>query len=432
MPLTAPAVLAEGIHYTAVTDPRQRGCLLTVHLAAARDEASAPAAALLTDLLTVSCADYPGIAEMTDRLDSLYAAELSAELTLCGDSADLALTASWLDDRFALNGEDITGAVLDLLCGCMFRPHRDSAAPDGFDREMFAICRRNLLDDIAGAVNRRPAYALQKAAETAFRGEPAAIAPQGSAQALMHLTPESVLSYWQHLLRTAPADIIAVLPDKKPEIPRRLRAAFSQIRREPQTVSFRTPSPCKGTPAEVCLKLPVSQTRAVTVYKYPDTDPAVMRLLCSMLGDSGNSLLFANVREKRGLCYDCGTMLSAGKQALTVSCGVRSDRVQALREAVAEQIAALASGDFPDGLTESCLLSEERAAAEARDTAGGIAGQIAAAHRRNDPRTSGELLAAMRRITKTQIMQAAASLVPDTYFLLLGTAESEREEATAE
>ena len=38
----------------------------------------------------------------------------AAKLSLCGDDAALVFTASWLDDRYALNGEAITGQVLGL------------------------------------------------------------------------------------------------------------------------------------------------------------------------------------------------------------------------------------------------------------------------------------------------------------------------------
>ena len=108
-----------GLRYTALCSPKFRSCLLTFYFYVHRTKETAPVHALLTDLLTASSAAYKDHAALSLRLESLYAADFSAKLSLCGDDAALVFTASWLDDRYALNGEAITGQVLGLILGCL-------------------------------------------------------------------------------------------------------------------------------------------------------------------------------------------------------------------------------------------------------------------------------------------------------------------------
>ena len=220
---------ADGVRFTAVCDAEQRGCLLAVHFYLPHSAAHAAAAALLTDLLTASSADYPEPGMITAQLDSLYAADLTAALTVSGDTEDLSFTATWLDDAYALSGEQITENVAELVLGCLRRPHLSGDSPAAFDGTQYAVCLQNLLDDIEGAVNTRRTYALQQAAALAFAGEPAAVPPAGTREAALALTPQSVYAFWQEILQTAPADVIAVMPQEKPQIGKILRRGAGLI-----------------------------------------------------------------------------------------------------------------------------------------------------------------------------------------------------------
>lgn len=414
------AEIAEGVRYTGILDSRFRGCLLTLHFALSRDEKTAPVHALLTDLLTGSSADYPAPGALNAKLDSLYAADFPGSLTLCGDAADLYFSASWLDDAYALNGESVTDEVLSLVTGCLFRPHLENGA---FDAERFRICRQNLLDDIDAAVNDKRAYALRRAAETAFSGEPAAIPPQGSRAFAEAVAAADCAALWQEILRTAPVDLIAVLPQEKPLLTKRLTEAFSALKREPRPVSFSAPSPMRERTETITEEMDMIQSRIVMTYLYDRADRMVMTLLCRMLSGIGSSLLFANVRERQGLCYDCSASFSAAKQALVIECGVRPGMEQAAENAIAEQITALQNGLFPENLPDECRLAEEFSAAAAGDSAGGIARAAAASHRAGFAYDPAERLRRMRAVTPEQIAEAAGRLRLVSVYRLCGRDE---------
>ena len=414
------AEIANGVRCTEVCDSKLRGCLLSLHFALRRDENTAPVHALLTDLLTGSSADYPAPGALSAQLDSLYAADFPGSLHLCGDAADLYFSASWLDDAYAMNGESVTEEMLSLVLGCLLRPH---AANGAFDAERFRICRQNLLDDIDAAVNDKRAFALRRATEIAFAGEPAAIPPQGNRPAAEAVTAADCFRIWQEVLCTAPVDLIAVLPAEKPLLRERLTAAFSGIPRAPQSVSFSAPSPLRQTVQTVTEEMDMTQSRLILTYQYDRAGRDVMTLLCRMLSGTGDSLLFANVREQLGLCYDCTASFSAAKQVLMIECGVRPGTEQAAEAAIRAQITALQTGDYPPGLPGACKLYEEFSAAAALDSAGGIAKAVSASHRAGMPYDPAAWLGRLRAVTDEQLRAAANRLRLSAVYRLCGTEE---------
>ena len=406
--------LGNGIRYTEIRDPKFRSCLLLIRFYTPRDAQTAPVHALLTDLLTASSADYPGLSALSRKLDALYAADFSARLMLCGDAAALSFSASWLDDRFALDGEDITGEMLRLVTGCLLRPH---LAHGGFCEPEFSVCRQNLLDDIDCERNDKRLYALQRTASLCFAGEPAAIPPLGERSFAEAVTPKQAYAVWEHLLRTAPIDIVCILPSKKP-VRTALEAAFAQIPRSPEPVPLSAPTPLREMPLRCTEHMSINQSKLVLVYQFREIEADVLRMLYGILGGINNSLLFLNVREAKSLCYYCLSSYSILKGVLTIDCGVQNADLQAAEDAVQEQIGLLRRGDFPDSMLREAVLDYIGRTAAQENTNSGTAERIADGLMLGDSRSPDEIAAALAAVTKEQIMHAARMLTPAAVCIL--------------
>ena len=415
-------MIGNGIRYTGIHDPKFRSCLLTLQFYIPRSRAEAPVHALLPDLLTASSADYPSVNAMTLRLESLYAADFSAKLSLSGDNAVLDFTASWLDDRYALDGENITGAMLSLMTGALLRPNVRNGA---FCDPEFRICKQNLLDDIDCEQNDKRSYALRRAAELTFAGEPAALPAHGTRHEAEGITPEQAYAVWQKILRSAFIEIAAVTPEPKPQLAEALAACFRDLPRQPEPVSFPAPSPVHQPVCTETEIMPVGQTKLVLTYKYREAGREVMLLLCSILGWITDSLLFTNLRERCGLCYYCLLSHAAFKHTLFIDIGIDAANLDAVREAVGTQIRALQTGDFTDDMMQKAILRYAFQAAAASDAISGAAMQEILKLRRRDPRSPQEIIRAMQQVTREEIAAAAMQLMPDTVYVL----RAEQEEA---
>ena len=418
-------MIGNGIRYTEIHDPKFRSCLLTIQFHVPRDVQTAPVHALLPDLLTASSADYPSVNAMTLRLESLYAADFLAKVSLCGDGAVLDFTASWLDDAYALEGESVTVPMLELVTGALLHPNAEQGA---FCEPEFRICMQNLLDDIDCEQNDKRNYALRQAAALTFSGEPAAIPAHGTRPEAARITPEGAYKVWQEILRTAFIEIAAVTPAPRPEIAEMLSAAFSALPRQPEPIRFEAPSPIRPQRRTETEIMPVGQTKLVLTYKYPAIRREVLLMLCSILGWIADSLLFTNLRERCGLCYYCLLSLSAFKHTLFIDIGIDADDLDAVQAAVSAQIKALQSGDFTDDMMQKAVLRYAFQAAAASDTISDLAMQSILMLRRGDPRSPQEISAAMQKVTRAEIAAAAKQLVPDVVYVL----RAEQEEAEAD
>ena len=398
---------------------------MSLHFFVRRTEENAPVHALLTDLLTASSADYPSLTALTLRLESLYAADISAKLSLCGDAAVLSFTASWLDDRYALHGEALTEAVADTFFGCLLRPNVQQGA---FTDPLFRICRQNLLDDIECAANDRHAYALRCAAALAYQGEPAAIPATGSRAAAEAVTAQTAYAVWQKILQTAPAACILVTPEPKPVLQKKLTDAFVPLRGTIQPAPLFCPSPKRSAPVEKTETLPVGQTKLVLTYKFDGIPREVLAVLCAVLCWNSDSLLFVSLRERQPLCYYCSLTAAYDKQTLMIDSGTDHADLPKVRRIVAQQITALQNGAFTEEMMQQAVLRYECRAAAVSDSPFDTAAALLDRILRDDPRSMQEMAAAMRQVTKAQVAEAARRLVPDSVFVL----RAEREEAAAE
>lgn len=415
-------MLGNGIRYSGIHDPKFRSCLLTLQFYIPRDRLTAPVHALLPDLLTASSAAFPSVREMTLQLESLYAADFIAKTSLCGDAAVLEFTASWLDDAYALGGESVTAPMLELVTDALLRPNAENGA---FCDPEFRICKQNLLDDIDCEQNDKRSYALRRAAELTFAGEPAAIPAHGTRPEAERITPEQAYQVWQEILRTAFIEIAAVTPQPRPEIAAYLKSRFDGIPRQPETVVFEAPSPLHTPIRTETEYMPLGQTKLVLTYKYGEIRREVLLMLCSILGWIADSLLFTNLRERSGLCYYCLLSNAAFKHTLFIDIGIDAANLEAVQHAADAQIRALQTGGFTDDMMQKAVLRYGFQAAAASDTISDLAVQQILQLRRGDPRSGAEIAKAMQKVTRAEIAEAAKQLRADAVFVL----RAEQEEA---
>lgn len=428
MPTWNPSVsLGSGIRFTEIQDAKfKTACALYIRLYLTRCPEKAAVRSLVIDLLTDSNADYPTLASLSLRKQYLYGTSISSVRSNVGDVQSLTISTVWLDDRFSLDGQSITDKVLDLTLGCLLRPNVKDGA---FDKASFKFAKQNLLDTIDCEINQKRSYALQKGAEFAFAGEPAACPPYGTRESAEQITPQSAYEAWKEMLETAQIEIVAITPEQKPMLRQRLSEAFAALsNRNPLPIVFENPSPCKPASELHEEPMPVSQCKMVLVMKSADADHDAMRMLNLILGGTTGSLLFANVREKLSLCYYCASRYQRSKHALTIDCGVRTDKLEEAKAAILEQVAMLTRGEFTDDHMNEAILFQSHAYATAADAPSGLATWVFSQKETNRNITMEESLEALRNVTREQVIEAAKKLSLDTVYILRATLNDDEED----
>ena len=105
---------------------------------------------------------------------------------------------------------------------------------------------------------------------------------------------------------------------------------------------------------EITIKKNIEQNTIVYLYTFHDLDKDLelpLRILNHRLGESSNSLLFREVREKRGLAYDIYTSIDMTNNVKTlyIYTAVGEEDVEAAVEAIDETINGVKEGTLEIG-----------------------------------------------------------------------------------
>ena len=408
-----------GIALTVLTDSKFKTDSYIIHFITRLTEENASANAAIAFMLEDTCAKYPTITAFNTRLAELYGASVRGGISRFADSQTITMSASCIGDRYALEGEEISAAVLELLCGCIFEPVSENGA---FPEKQFALKKQELIDDIDADINDKRSYALKKAGKVIYENEPAGIPVKGERSDAEALTSEQVWKAYKELLRTARIEIFFVgreLPEKCEKL---INDRFSAMDRGAVYSPSEKLSPLKPEVRYETERLDVLQSKMVMAYKTSIKSPAVRRVFTALFGGLPVSMLFMNVREKLSLCYYCAASFAEKSGVMFVDSGVENENIEPARREIENQLALTAKGEFSDELLEQAKLAMVCALKGADDSPRNIADWYFSDCTKSEedilsPEKLSELI---EKVTKKQVMEFAASLKLDTVYVLTG------------
>ena len=114
--------ISPGASILAIDDDRFKTARITAAFLLRLREETASANAILPFLLRRSSVDYPSFSQLQRRLNQLYGAKISADVYRIGYYQAMSITAASIDNRFVLQGEDVTDKLAELLCSMIFNP----------------------------------------------------------------------------------------------------------------------------------------------------------------------------------------------------------------------------------------------------------------------------------------------------------------------
>lgn len=414
--------LGNGIGFTTVIDGKFKTSSLSVYFITELNENTDALNTLGTGVLTMSSSRYKSYGELCEKLSSLYGAGLGSVARKKGDAQILGMKASWLGNRYAIDGEDIRGEMLELIRDCLFSPNAENGQ---FDQASFALVKKDLLDRISSELNNKRGYAVSQASKTAFRGEPAENTGYGSRESAIAADSAAAYKAYQELLRTAQVEIYYVTPEEDDSFAQMFRESFGNIEREPKKVSIMNHSPLKAEPETKSEEFDVNQCKTVMVFKTDSDDIYALKMLSVIYGETPFSKLFLNVREKLSLCYYCTSRSLAAKGAFIVDSGVERDKIETAQNEILAQLEEIKQGNITDEEMESSLLALNNAVLQVGDTPSSYISWFFECFCDGRTLTPEEHYREFCNITKERIIEAAKSLRLDTVYLMLNKEEKE-------
>ncbi len=415
--------IANGIGYTTIIDPKFKTQRVQVVLLTGLEKDTASENAMAVGILGSSNSKYKNISEITAKLNSLYGANISIDISKASDSQKLGIGVSSICSKYALEGEDINSEVLAILLDCLFSPNICQNPETGmteFAAEPFDFRKKDLLDSIEAEINNKRGYALMQAQKSAYKNENAAHSSYGTKETAEAVTPQSAFEAYKNLLRTAQVEIYFVGPEENVTAEKMISDAFSAIERTPKEIQLKNPSPLKNEVCRADEKLDVNQCKMVMALKCDSDDLDALKLMNTIFGATPFSKLFVNVREKQSLCYYCASRYSHLKKTLLVDCGVEEENIQKTEKEILNQLEEIKNGNFSDEDMKNSVLSILNSLKSVGDTTSSYVNWYFNCYAYGETKLPEQEAQSISAVTKERIIEVAKSFKLDTVYVMRG------------
>lgn len=417
--------IGQGIHLSAVRDAKFKHNRLSANFILPLTKETASDNGLVPLVLRKGFRECPDFTSLNARLAELYGAALDADVTKYGGWQILALSIKGLDNRFALENEDITGQCADLLASLVLDPKLDGGGL--FDAQDVALERQYLLDTIEAEINDKRAYAMNRCVQVMCADEPVSVRRYGDRDTAAAVTTASAAAAYRRMIQTAPAEILFVGSGDSGSASRVFADRFARQERTPvENARARLRTEAVGVKEET-ERMELSQSKLVMglrtgVIDGP-RDISARRVFAALFGGSPFSKLFLNVRERLGLCYYCASRFDVSTGLLFVDSGVDAANKQKAQDEILRQLEAIQKGDFDDTQLGNTKLLMKNSITTTGDTLSGLEGWYLAQILRGQSVSPEEDARNIDEITREEVIAAANSVTLDTIYFLTGNGE---------
>lgn len=412
--------ISPGVTLRYVRDTRfKQGCFSFQLVRPMRKEEAAKNA-LLPAVLLRGTRNCPDLRAVTQRLDELYGAAVSPLVRRVGDYQTTGVYCGFMDDRFALPGDQVLFPMLDFLRELLLDSPLENGAflPDFVESE-----KKNLISTIESDRNDKRVYATQRLLRTMCAGDSFGVPRLGEIEDVAVITPEGLTAHYREILRTSPMELLYVGSAPEEQVVSAIRPLLDSLARKPMTLSPQTAF-VPGPGSDITETLDVAQGKLCMGFATPVTNrceelPA-MQMLNVIFGGGMTSKLFQNVREKMSLCYSIDASYYGAKGILLVNAGIDFDKEAIARQEILTQLDACRKGDISEAemtAAREALLSSLRSVP---DSPGSIENFTSTAALSGLVFSREGYMEAVQKVTLEDVVKCAGSVTLNTTYFLKG------------
>ena len=418
-------MLLPGVFLTVLhTDKFKTNCLsMSLIRPLCREEAALNA--LLPDVMLRGCGMCPDMTAISAWLDQRYGAGVQSTVRKKGEVQAIGLFMDYINERYTLEGENLTEDVCRLMGSFLLDPVLENGA---FRADYVEGEKINLINAIESQINDKRTYAAIRLREEMFADEPYGVSKYGSPEDVAAITPEALYAHYQHILATSQIELIFTGDADTACLEATLREVFAALPRTQMTEVGTTPGAMPETVREVTEQMELTQAKLVMGFRTGitagDANYPALLMLNGVYGGSLTSKLFMNVREKMSLCYYASSGIDRVKGVMVVSSGIDTRQYETARKEILAQLEACKRGDITEEeleSTRSYLISSLKTGEDSPYNLddfqlGQVIGGV--------DYTAESLAESLKTVTIPDIQAAAELLRLDTVYFLRGEAEA--------
>lgn len=308
----------------------------------------------LTEMLGSSSKNYPTNRLLSIRCEELYNLNYSFSNTRIGNSILTEMTFSIISPKYL--GVDITSDSISFMNELIFNPN---VCDNKFDKKNFDITYDYLKERIEEAEN-NPNYCVEKhLKEIMCKDNVASLQMVGYLDDLDKVTEENLYDYYKSFISKNIVDIFVVGDIDFYEMEKLIdkNISFKIIKKPKKEILNNFKSTRKRYQTKV-EESSFNQSKLLIGCSIKDLTTFeknyVLGLYNMILGNSPESLLFKNVREKKSLAYNVTSTYVKNDNILLIKTGISKDSFELAVKEIKNNLKKITQGKFTDEHLENC------------------------------------------------------------------------------
>ncbi|MBQ4116849.1 MAG: insulinase family protein [Clostridia bacterium] len=420
--------ITDGVTLNVIPTDKFKTNYLSFNFVQYLDKNKAALNALIPQVLLRGTKNHKDIASIKVALDELYAASVEGKTFKRGEYQVCGITASWLADRYSIDGTKITEGTISILEELLFDPYTENGI---FSKSYVESEKIDLIDDIRALINNKNSYAVTRCKEEMCRGEAFGISEYGDEESVKKITADELFAAYQNLLETSRIEIFYVGSGDVEALFEKIGKMFADKKRaytEPQkTVVKYGVTEVKNVTEKISAAQGKLSLGFRTGCSVGDKDYSAFPVFVEMYGNSPVSKLFMNVREKLSLCYYCRAIPDGVKGIMVVTSGIEVSNKEKTQNEILAQLDNVKQGKITDEELILAKKSLKNAYNELNDSPPALEGWYLTRCLSGLDDSHEEVCNRFMNVTKEEVINVARKLQLDTVYFLEGTLKGKGE-----
>lgn len=341
--------IKEGIKLHTIKTDKFKTNLIAVFITTPLERKTVTLDSMIPAILRRGSAELNTQEEIEKNLEELYGASFDLGIEKIGDNHVLKFYLESISDEFLPQKENVTDKSIETLLNIIFNPLTENGK---FVHEYVDSEKRNLKQIIESKIDNKAAYSAEKTIEAMYKGKPYGLYKYGYIEDLENMQNQDIYNRYQEIIAQGKIDIYVSGTFNENQVEEQITKKLQNL--APRTPKYiinneTTENKQKMQVQEIEEKLDVAQGKLVLgldVLKNEPNSRFAISLYNVILGESANSKLFQNVREKASLAYTAGSSYIRQKGNIIIRAGIEIENKEKALEITKQQLEAMKQGDF--------------------------------------------------------------------------------------
>ena len=294
--------------------------------------------------------------EINKQLENMYGANFNCGIEKTGDNHVIKFYIEALNDNFISDTESLVQNSINTLFDIVFNPF---IIDNKFNSEYVDGEKNNLKQIIDSKIDNKNLYSLIRCTEEMYKNKPYSLYKYGYIEDLEDINASNLYQYYIKVINESKIDIFISgdLDNIKIENIVKENSNIKKLKdRDGKFIinSQDSENIDNKHVNKIEEKMDITQGKLViglninNISKEDKNSMFDIVLYNTILGDSANSKLFQNVREKAHLAYTTRSTYIRPKNIIFVRAGIEIDNYQKALNIIKEQLEDMKSGNFSD------------------------------------------------------------------------------------